>query len=170
MAPNGSVLPTGHTWLDIIWLRVLKWFLALLTGGGKHWPVDVVITDPLPACTYANGTSGSGATLTANANAIFPTRDGVAPFVNMLVLVTNESLGALNWKYNGYYQLTTLGSSSAAWVLTRVTTFDVSAEMIPGSAFYVTSGTTYAGQVWAYTAASSPTARPRPATRSKEPP
>ena len=98
MAPNGSVLPTGHTWLDIIWLRVLKWFLALLTGGGKHWPVDVVITDPLPACTYANGTSGSGATLTANANAIFPTRDGVAPFVNMLVLVTNESLGALNWK------------------------------------------------------------------------
>ena len=105
------------------------------------------------AGTYANGTAGVGATLTKASAGALGTIDGVTPYLGMTVLLTAQSTPA----QNGLYYVTNLGSSSAAWVLTRWGGFNQSAEMINGCAFYITSGTTYAGQVWAYTAASSPT-------------
>lgn len=103
-------------------------------------------TAALPAATYANGTAGVGATLTANANGAFPSIDGVAIPLGARVLVKNQA-AALE---NGIYTLTTAGSAGAAWVLTRATDFDQTAEMtVVANALYavtvaVASGATQA--------------------------
>jgi hypothetical protein len=103
-------------------------------------------TAALPAATYANGTSGVGATLTAIANGAFPDQDGIAIPLNGRVLVKNQASGL----ENGVYVLTTVGSAGAPWVLTRATDFDTTAEMtvVAGALFavsiYVSSGTTQA--------------------------
>lgn len=101
-------------------------------------------TAALPTSTYNNGTLGVGATLTATANGALPDQDGVAIPLNGRVLVKNEAAPA----NNGVYTLTTVGSASAAWVLTRAADFDVTAEMTVSAtvplavAFYVAGGTT----------------------------
>jgi len=103
-------------------------------------------TAALPAATYANGTLGVGATLTANANGAFPDQDGVAIPLNGRVLVKNEAAPA----NNGIYTLTTVGSAGAPWVLTRAVDFDVVAEMtvvanaLHAVSVYVTGGATLA--------------------------
>lgn len=154
---NGNVPPTGRAWFDMpgMALSFLRWFLALFSGGQKLWPVDVVVTSPLPANTYANGTAGVGATITITALGAFPTYDGVTPFKGMKVLLTNEALGVAHPEYNGYYDLTTLGNATTAAVLTRSTSFDQSAEMLQGTLFGVKTGTLHAGKVWEYTGPSS---------------
>lgn len=156
-AANGIAPPTGHSWLDIIWLFFLRALLAVTTGGTKTWQIDCVATGALPANTYANGTLGVGATWTANANGAFPTVDGVAPVVGMLVMLVNEALGVQTWQNNGIAQLTTLGSASTAWVLTRPTFFDASADMTQSTHFYVKSGTLHGGKVWQYLGPNAPT-------------
>lgn len=107
-------------------------------------------TAALPSSTYANGTLGVGATLTATANGAFPDQDGVAIPLGGRVLVKNEVAGA----NNGVYTLTAVGNAGAAWVLTRATDFDVTAEMtvvalVPlAVAFYVAGGTTQARRTY----------------------
>lgn len=113
------------------------------------------------AGTYANGSSGVGATLTKASAGAFPTVDGVTAQVGNVYLLTGQSTAL----QNGLYTLTNAGSSSVAWVLTRfagqgssnLNPWNVSANMVNGSLFLIKSGTTYGGKVWAYTAASSPT-------------
>lgn len=106
------------------------------------------------AGTYANGSSGVGATLTKSSAGAFASEDGVTPYLGMLVLLAGQTTRA----NNGLYKLTRLGdASSVAWQLTRDTNWDQSAEMISGSLFYVRKGTTYGGTTYAYTGASSPT-------------
>ena len=76
----------------------------------------------------------------------------------MRVLVAAEATGDVKLsKYNGYYKLTTLGSSSVAWVLTRDVNFDASADMVPGTAFGVKSGTVWKGKVWEFLGPALPT-------------
>ena len=58
--------------------------------------VDFATTAALPAVTYDNGTSGVGATLTADANGAFPTTDGVTPALNDFVLVKDQAAGLQN--------------------------------------------------------------------------
>ena len=154
---NGNALATGHSWLDPLWLWLLRAYLAIFSGGSKFWQVDAVATLPLPANTYANGTAGVGATLTANANGAFPTIDGVAAAYGQTYLITNEALGSVAWARNGWYQLTTVGSSSTPWVLTRVADLDQSADFVQSVHFYIKSGTTHGGKVWQYLGPSSPT-------------
>lgn len=85
--------------------------------------------------TYANGTLGVGATLTAATNTTL-TVDGSSATLNTVVLVKNQASAF----QNGIYQVTTAGSGSAAWVLTRVTYFDQAAEMQAGSYTFITGG------------------------------
>jgi len=103
-------------------------------------PVVAATTAALPASTYANGTAGVGATLTANANGAFPAQDGVTLVLNDRVLVKNQSAA----EHNGIYTLTTVGTVSTAWVLTRATDFDTAAEMLANSYVNVIQGTTLA--------------------------
>lgn len=108
--------------------------------------VVAATTAALPACTYANGTSGVGATLTANANGEFPAQDGISIALNDRVLIKNQASGL----ENGIYVLTTVGTAGTPWVLTRALDFDTAAEMtviagvLFGVSVYVTSGTTQA--------------------------
>ncbi|MDH1221179.1 tail fiber domain-containing protein [Aeromonas caviae] len=95
---------------------------------------DVATTANLDA-TYANGSSGVGATLTGNVMAAL-SLDGVTVTAGMRVLVKNQTAAA----QNGIYTLTTAGSTTVAWVLTRATDADTSAKLA-GAVITVDQGT-----------------------------
>jgi hypothetical protein len=94
--------------------------------------------------TYSNGSSGVGATLTnAGTQAAFST-DGTTPSLNDRILVKNQTTAS----QNGIYTLTTVGSGSTNWVLTRATDFDTAAEIAGGDFTFVDNGTTLANTGW----------------------
>ena len=94
--------------------------------------------------TYSNGTAGVGATLTnAGAQAAFAT-DGVSPSINARILVKNQTTTS----QNGIYTLTTVGTVSTNWVLTRATDFDTAAEISGGDFTFVDAGSTLANTGW----------------------
>ncbi len=84
--------------------------------------------------TYANGTLGVGATLTAGSNTTL-TVDGTVATINTVVLVKNQAAPA----ENGIYTVTTAGGG-VPWVLTRATYFDQAAEMKAGSYTFISAG------------------------------
>jgi hypothetical protein len=79
--------------------------------------VAMATTAALPACTYANGTAGVGATLTGNSNGALAAIDGVTPdtTANNSVLVKNQAAAA----QNGVYWVTQVGDASHPFILTR---------------------------------------------------
>lgn len=90
--------------------------------------------------TYNNGTAGVGATLTTTG--AYTGIDNVTLTVGMTVLVKNEVTAA----NNGVYTVT------STTVLTRVTNFDTSAEMLANSSILVLAGTTNINTRWAISA------------------
>lgn len=92
--------------------------------------------------TYSNGSSGVGATLTNAGTQAALTLDSIALSVGDRVLIKNQA-SALQ---NGVYTVTTVGTISTNWVLTRATDFDNSpgTEVGPGIFFFVEQGTTQA--------------------------
>ena len=104
------------------------------------------------ATTYSNGTSGVGATLTATSNGAI-TLDGVSPVVNDRILVKDQTAGA----QNGIYIVTTQGSGSAAFVLTRATPEDQPAELSGGSFIFVEEGTANGDNGYVFTHTGAPT-------------
>jgi hypothetical protein len=94
--------------------------------------------------TYSNGTAGVGATLTnAGTQAAFGT-DGTTPPINSRILVRLQTDNT----QNGIYTLTTVGSGSTNWVLTRATDFDSAVEIAGGDFTFVDNGTTLANTGW----------------------
>ena len=89
--------------------------------------------------TYANGTSGVGATLTNNSTQAAFAVDGVTASLNDRVLVKDQTAQA----ENGIYTVTTLGDGSTNWVLTRATDADgdPSQELDGGTFVFVEEGT-----------------------------
>lgn len=65
--------------------------------------------------TYNNGSSGVGATLTNSGTQTKLKVDGVEPSVGQRVLVKDQT----NQAHNGIYTVTSVGSTSTNWVLTR---------------------------------------------------
>ncbi len=109
--------------------------------------VTYASTTTLPANSYSNGTGGVGATITGTANGPFYL-DGNTPAVGSRVLVKNEGTGA----NNGIYTLTTLGVAGVSpFVLTRATDYNSSADVFPGVASFVNSGTVNANTCWILT-------------------
>jgi hypothetical protein len=92
---------------------------------------------------------GVGATLTnAGTQAAFAP-DGPTASVSDRILIYNQT----NAFENGIYEVTTVGSGSTNWVLTRTTDADTYASKSPnglgqGDAFFVTSGDTGAGETY----------------------
>jgi hypothetical protein len=83
---------------------------------------------------YNNGTAGVGATLTATVNGVLRDTSAVGkidtsytPIAGDVILVKNQS-SALQ---NGLYVITTVGSVSTPYALTRFTDFDQSEELYP---------------------------------------
>jgi hypothetical protein len=94
--------------------------------------------------TYNNGSSGVGATLTnAGTQAAFET-DGTTPALNARILVKDQTTAS----QNGIYTLTTVGSGSTNWVLTRATDFDTSTEIAGGDFTFVDTGATLGNTGW----------------------
>ena len=123
---------------------------AAVEGLNVHAPAVAATTANLNA-TYANGASGVGATLTnAGAQAAFAV-DGYTAALNDRILVKNQSAPA----ENGAYTVTTLGSGSTNWVLTRSTDMDTAGsgadQVGPGDYFFVIRGTQNAGTSWVVT-------------------
>ena len=104
---------------------------------------QVATAAALPANTYANGTAGVGATLTATSNGVL-TVDGYAVALGDIILVKNEATQA----NNGLYNVTTLGTGSVPYVLTRNVDMDQATEF--GGAFVPVEnkGTTTANTLW----------------------
>lgn len=80
------------------------------------------------AYTYNNGTAGVGATLTNNGTQAALVVDGITCVVGDVLLVKNE-IGA-NSPYNGLYTVTTVGTGSTNWVITRHVDMDTSIQFV----------------------------------------
>jgi hypothetical protein len=107
---------------------------------------DAATTEALPACTYDNGSSGVGATLTGDANGALAAQDGITLSVDEYLLVKDQA-SAIE---NGAYKLTTVGDAGNPFVLTRVTDMDEDDEIAHVFA-YVTAGTSNADTGWVCT-------------------
>ena len=95
---------------------------------------------------------GVGATLTNNGTQVALTIDGVLMTVGKRVLIYNQT----NQFENGVYTVTTVGTGSTNWVLTRATDADTYGIRDPNAlgvndAFFVTNGDTGAGETYVCT-------------------
>lgn len=128
-------------------------FIPDAVVNDRDWKDSVrfATTAALPAVTYDNGTSGVGATLTADANGAFPTTDGVTPALNDEVLVKDQAAGL----QNGIYEITQLGDGSNPFILTRRTDADEDSEMTAGQHVPIAEGTSN-GDKFAYLTTNDP--------------
>lgn len=116
-------------------------------GAAYKKSVKAATTADLGTVTYANGTSGVGATITGPTGAsavVFPAQDGITIALNDRLLVKNQATAA----QNGIYTLTTVGvAGTTAWVLTRATDADTNTE-IGAAVVAVDQGTANGGELW----------------------
>jgi hypothetical protein len=130
-----------------------KQYVDTLVSSGitYHAPVKYEVPDSTGNlnATYNNGASGVGATLTNAGTLVAFTPDGTVASVNDRILIYNQT----NQAENGVYVVTTVGSGSVAWVLTRASDADTYGLKSPnslgeGDAFFITSGNTGAGETY----------------------
>jgi hypothetical protein len=98
--------------------------------------------------TYNNGSSGVGATLTNAGTQAALVLDGVTLVAADRVMIQDQT----NAAHNGIYTVTTVGSGSTNWVLTRATDADSYGPSDPnslgeGDAFFITEGTVHGGEL-----------------------
>jgi hypothetical protein len=154
-AGNNSVniTPTGTGTVDVASKRITSladptqaqdaatkaYVDSLANGLDVKQSVRAASTSALTA-TYSNGSSGVGATLTNAGTQAALTLDSIALSVGNRVLIKDQSAE----EQNGVYTVTTVGTISTNWVLTRATDFDNSpgTEVGPGVFFFVEEGTT----------------------------
>ena len=121
-----------------------KQYVDASAGGGfvVHESVVLASVAALPSCTYSNGSSGVGATLTATANGALSI-DATAVTAGIRVLIRSQAAGL----QNGVYTVTQEGSAGTPFILTRATDFDTAAagEIANNAYFFVTGGATQAG-------------------------
>jgi hypothetical protein len=107
--------------------------------------------------------AATATTLTASSNSAFPAVDGVTLTVGKTVLVQNEVTQA----NNGLYSLTTVGSGSVKWVLTRTSTANTA---YPGLYVEALAGATNGGTLFYCQNATTPTFGSTAITFSATPP
>lgn len=146
---TGTISTTPASSTDIANKQYVDNLVA--SGITYHTPVkyEVPNTTGNLNATYSNGTGGVGATLTNAGTQTAFTPDGVVASVNDRILVYNQT----NAFENGVYTVTTVGSGSTNWVLTRATDADSYGLKNPnklgeGDAFFITSGNTGAGETY----------------------
>jgi len=130
-----------------------KAYVDQVAQGLDAKPSTRVATTANLSATYSNGTAGVGATLTNSGSQAAFAVDGVTPSQNNRVLVKDQTAAA----QNGIYVLTTVGSGSTNWVLTRATPEDQPAELSGGSFVFVTDGTTNGDNGYVFTHTGAPT-------------
>ena len=100
------------------------------------------------AGTYNNGAG----TITAGSNGALSI-DGATPSANDRILLKDQSTAT----QNGLYTVTTVGSGSAAYVLTRTPDADAAAEITGGAFVFVEAGTANADNGYVFTHNGTPT-------------
>jgi hypothetical protein len=140
---NNSVLVATTAYVDTA--------VGAITAGLDSRPSCRVATTAALTATYSNGSSGVGATLTNSGTKSAISIDGVALSANDRVLVKNQSTAA----QNGIYTVTTVGSGSVNWVLTRATDFNTASGtgVVEGAFTVIEEGTTQFGTFWIETGA-----------------
>jgi hypothetical protein len=109
-----------------------------------HTPVVAASVTNL-GVTYNNGTSGVGATLTADTLRAFNTLDGTSVSVGQRVLIKDQTAQL----QNGIYTLTNNGvAGTTAWILTRATDNDQTPEIANGDIIFTTGGTVNSGKTF----------------------
>ncbi len=116
---------------------------ATVQGLNVKPTARVATTGALAANTYANGTSGVGATLTANANAAIVI-DSVTLAVADSVLVKDE----VTTSHNGLYMVTQTGDGSHPYILTRSVDQDTAGEFSGAFVPVSNAGTTNKNTLW----------------------
>jgi len=125
--------------------------VGAITAGLDSRPSCRVATTAALTATYSNGSSGVGATLTNSGTKSAISIDGVALSANDRVLVKNQATAA----QNGIYTVTTVGSGSVNWVLTRSTDFNTASGtgVVEGAFTIIEEGTSNVGSLWIETGA-----------------
>jgi len=100
------------------------------------------------AGTYSNGAG----TITAGSNGALSV-DGATPSVNDRILLKDQSTAT----QNGIYKVTTVGSGSAAYVLTRTPDADAASEITGGAFTFVEAGSANADNGYVFTHNGTPT-------------
>ena len=100
------------------------------------------------SCTYSNGSSGVGATLTLTAGNAVVTIDGIATATTSERVLVKDQDDA---EENGIYYVSTASGASATLVLTRATDSDTATEFNGGAFTFVGKGTTNADSGWVMT-------------------
>jgi hypothetical protein len=120
---------------------------SIAAGINFHQSCRLATTAALPSCTYNNGVSGVGATLTATANGALSV-DSTAVAATNRILVKNQ----VNQAHNGVYVVTQTGSAGSPFILTRATDFDTAGSGVDqidaGDFFLITAGSTLANTSW----------------------
>ena len=111
---------------------------AVSVGLTIKLSVKVATTIPLPANTRSSNI------LTASSNGVIPNIDGISLLLGDRILVKNEILGA----NNGIYIVSSLGSVSSPWVLTRASDADTSSEVTSGLFTFVEEGLSNDNSGW----------------------
>jgi hypothetical protein len=142
----GTVSTTPASGNDL----VNKTYVDTLVASGIHFHQPVRVESPINLnATYNNGTAGVGATLTNAGTQVALVIDGITMVVADRVLVYEQT----NETQNGIYVVTSAGSGSTNWVLTRASDADTyvinSADgLSEGSSVFVQQGTTGAGETY----------------------
>ena len=120
---------------------------SIASGINFHQACRLASAAALPSCTYNNGVSGVGATLTATANAALSV-DSTLVALNNRILIKNQVDGA----QNGVYVVTQVGNGITPFILTRATDFDTPGsglnQIDAGDFFLITAGSTNANTSW----------------------
>ena len=148
----GTVTTAPSTGNDL----VNKTYVDTVAADGVHYHTPVFVESPDTAgnlnATYnqpGGAGVGVGATLTNAGTQAALTIDGILMTTGKRVLIYAQTNGV----QNGVYTVTTVGTVSTNWVLTRATDADTYAPSSPnslgqGDAFFVTNGNTGAGETY----------------------
>ena len=148
----GTVTTAPSTGNDL----VNKTYVDTVAADGVHYHTPVFVESPDTAgnlnATYnqpGGAGVGVGATLTNAGTQVALTIDGILMTTGKRVLIYAQTNGV----QNGVYTVTTVGTVSTNWVLTRATDADTYAPSSPnslgqGDAFFVTNGNTGAGETY----------------------
>jgi hypothetical protein len=150
---NGKVLKAGSTAGSLSWGTLTAADVGAATSSHTH-PYSQITDTPYKdgvkyattatlSAVYSNGASGVGATLTNSGTLAALVVDGSTVAVNDRILVKDQAASA----QNGIYTLTTAGSATVAWVLTRATDADSSSEL-GGAVVSVDRGTSNGGKLF----------------------
>ena len=155
-APAYSLTPSGLTSVTVTQDPVsalqlaTKQYVDTLIASGIHFHEPVRVESPINLnATYNNGTAGVGATLTNAGTQAALVIDGVTVSVNDRVLIYTQT----NQTQNGIYVVTSVGSGSTNWILTRASdantyVINSASGLSEGSTVFVQQGATGAGETY----------------------